>query len=101
MFKYFLPLFVLATFDFHCQRVKTLDSKGIVKNGFIDLSGSNNGSVFANNGMVDSTPKNYQPHWVSNTLLLPNKVDTLKLILQVANFSHAKGGIAGSYFALG
>jgi signal transduction histidine kinase len=55
-----------------------------------------NGNVFARNGIVDSSEANYEPHWVSNTLLIPNNADTLQLILQVANFSHAKGGATKS-----
>jgi len=52
-----------------------------------------NGAVFANNGNPDISKKNYKPHWVSHTLLLPGNADTLHLILQLVNFSHAKGGV--------
>jgi len=51
-----------------------------------------NGTVFAVNGTTAISKKNYKPHWVSNTILLPAHADTLELILQVANFSHTKGG---------
>ncbi len=51
-----------------------------------------NGSVFAKNGNADITKGSYKPHWVSNTLSLPTSADTLQIILQLVNFSHAKGG---------
>ena len=50
-----------------------------------------NGKFFSNSGTPDTSVKNYSPHWISKTVTLPNS-DTLLLILQVANFSHAKGG---------
>lgn len=52
-----------------------------------------NGVVFANNGVPDTTLKNYSPHWISKTLALPGDKDILHIILQMANFSHAKGGL--------
>lgn len=51
-----------------------------------------NGSIFSTNGLVDSSKKNYRPQWVSNTLNIPVAADTIQLVLQLANFSHAKGG---------
>ena len=51
-----------------------------------------NGNQFASNGIVDSLPNKYQPHWESFTLNLPSNSDTLVLVLQMANFSHDKGG---------
>ena len=51
-----------------------------------------NGIVFANNGNPDTSQNNYNQHWLTNVLLLPDNTDTLQLVLQIANFSHAKGG---------
>ncbi|MEO5892211.1 MAG: ATP-binding protein [Ferruginibacter sp.] len=52
-----------------------------------------NGKIFANNGIPDSSEANYSPHWIFKTLTLPSGADTLHFVLQVANFSHSKGGI--------
>jgi len=51
-----------------------------------------NGAVLAANGVPGSSKKNYMPQWSAVTVSLPEHTDTLRLILQVANFSHAKGG---------
>ena len=51
-----------------------------------------NGTVAASNGITGSSKKEYQPQWVPLTIPLPANTDTVQLILQVANFSHAKGG---------
>ncbi len=51
-----------------------------------------NGKLLAANGVPDSNQKNYIPKWIPITVGLPEKADTLHLMLQVANFSHAKGG---------
>ena len=51
-----------------------------------------NGELVAENGHVDSTAAGYQPHWVPHTITLPD-ADTIHLLFQVANFSHAKGGV--------
>ncbi len=51
-----------------------------------------NGAVAASNGITGNSKENYQPQWVPLTILLPANTDTVQLILQVANFSHSKGG---------
>lgn len=51
-----------------------------------------NGEFFSSSGTPDTSAENYSPHWISKTLTLPANADTLDLILQVANFSHSKGG---------
>ena len=51
-----------------------------------------NGKLLANNGTPGTSKAGYKPHWGPNTVVLPND-DTLQLILQIANFSHSKGGI--------
>ncbi|MFZ4057049.1 MAG: ATP-binding protein [Ferruginibacter sp.] len=52
-----------------------------------------NDSLIAQNGTVDSIAKNYIPQWLPQTVLLPVEKDTITLVLQIANYSHAKGGI--------
>ncbi|WP_158825024.1 ATP-binding protein [Mucilaginibacter lacusdianchii] len=52
-----------------------------------------NGKIVAENGKVSTSAKGFKPHWESKTFDVPLHTDTLKLILQVANFVHSKGGI--------
>lgn len=51
-----------------------------------------NGFLVAENGKVDSTAAGYSPQWIPHTITLPDS-DTIELWFQVANFSHAKGGV--------
>ncbi len=51
-----------------------------------------NDKLFFANGKPDTSEQAYIPHWMNATLPLPDNIDTLRIILQVANFSHAKGG---------
>ena len=51
-----------------------------------------NGVILAESGKVDTTAAGYHPQWVPHTIMLP-KADTIDLLFQVANFSHAKGGV--------
>jgi signal transduction histidine kinase/CheY-like chemotaxis protein len=51
-----------------------------------------NGKVFAQNGEPGSSAETTIAHWENGTFQLPDNSDTLKLVLQVANFSHSKGG---------
>lgn len=50
-----------------------------------------NGQLIAEHGKPDTTEANYIPKWKKETVLLPEG-DTLHLLLQIANFSHATGG---------
>lgn len=52
-----------------------------------------NGKPAAGNGKVSSTAEGFEPHWQYKTVDLASNTDTLKLILQIANFVHSKGGI--------
>jgi signal transduction histidine kinase/ActR/RegA family two-component response regulator len=51
-----------------------------------------NGQIFASAGNPDSLEKKAVPKWQQKTLELDSRSDTLRLILQVANFWHSKGG---------
>jgi hypothetical protein len=51
-----------------------------------------NGVLFAANGNPSTDAATTIPAFEQITRKLPNESDTLKLVLQVANFSHSKGG---------
>ncbi len=52
-----------------------------------------NGKLSASNGKISTQPAGYVPHWQYRSVHLPITSDTLDLVLQIANFSHSKGGI--------
>lgn len=52
-----------------------------------------NGQQMASNGRVSTTAKDFVPYWEYKTIELPRNADTLSLLLQVANFTHSKGGV--------
>ncbi|SDK74367.1 Signal transduction histidine kinase [Pedobacter sp. ok626] len=52
-----------------------------------------NGYQMASNGHVSTTAKDFVPYWEYRTIELPRNTDSLTLLLQVANFTHSKGGI--------
>ena len=51
-----------------------------------------NDEEFAKAGNPDSVKESSEPKWIPYTIELDTKSDTLRLILQVANFWHSKGG---------
>lgn len=51
-----------------------------------------NGKDLAHDGNPATTPAEAQPHWSVQLVRLPASADTLELLLQIANFEHAKGG---------
>jgi signal transduction histidine kinase/CheY-like chemotaxis protein len=51
-----------------------------------------NDSLFAANGKPGTSAETTEPYWSNITVQLPGNTDTLKLVLQIANFSHSKGG---------
>ncbi len=51
-----------------------------------------NGNEAAANGRPAETAAGYSPKWVPVTVSIPPATDTLQLLLQVANYSHFKGG---------
>lgn len=55
-----------------------------------------NGVEVADNGKVSTSAKGFVPHWQYRAFNVPAGTDTLKLVLQVANFVHSKGGIKKS-----
>ncbi len=51
-----------------------------------------NDKVFASSGNPDSIKSRYRAQWNNQTITIIDPADTLRLLLHVANFSHAKGG---------
>lgn len=51
-----------------------------------------NGKRIAANGQVGTTQAATQPQWLPQTVTFSSTTDTLKVVLQIANFTHAKGG---------
>jgi signal transduction histidine kinase/CheY-like chemotaxis protein len=51
-----------------------------------------NGSLFSQNGTPAATKEASIPFWSTKIVSLPSKGDTLRLILQVTNYWHTKGG---------
>jgi hypothetical protein len=52
-----------------------------------------NGKEVASNGKPGKTSATTQPQWRPQTVPLNLRSDTLQIVLQVANFSHHKGGV--------
>jgi signal transduction histidine kinase len=51
-----------------------------------------NNLLVSQNGSPGKTAQETTPFWASSIVYLPTQTDTLRVLLQVANFSHAKGG---------
>lgn len=51
-----------------------------------------NGEIFASAGQPDSTEERATAKWMEKTIEITHPADTLRLVLQVANFWHSKGG---------
>jgi hypothetical protein len=52
-----------------------------------------NKDVVAENGVVAKTKEECKPQWKPQTVPFQSDSDTLSIVLQIANFNHAKGGI--------
>lgn len=57
-----------------------------------------NGKLVAENGKVGKSIDDCIPQWKPQTVYLTVPEDTLNLVLQIANFHHAKGGIKEPIF---
>jgi signal transduction histidine kinase len=51
-----------------------------------------NGKLIARNGVAGTTKETTKPYWIHQVKPLFIKSDTLKLVFQVSNFHHSKGG---------
>jgi hypothetical protein len=52
-----------------------------------------NGKAVAETGVVGKTKEQSKPQWVTKIVEFENQFDTLSIVLQVANFHHAKAGV--------
>ena len=57
-----------------------------------------NNDEVATNGTVSTTAAGFVPHWQYHGVDVPPNVDTVKIILQIANFVHSKSGISKHIF---
>ncbi|MGF1922753.1 MAG: ATP-binding protein [Bacteroidia bacterium] len=57
-----------------------------------------NGKLVAVNGKVADNAKQFVPHWEYREFDVPLHADTVRLVLQIANFVHSKGGIKDPIF---
>lgn len=57
-----------------------------------------NGREEAADGTVSTSAKGFVPYWQYKSIDLTGDADTIKLILQIANFVHSKGGISKPLF---
>lgn len=57
-----------------------------------------NGKQKASNGNVSTTAGDFVPHWQYRAFDIDSGMDTLRLVLQIANFVHHKGGIKKPVF---
>jgi signal transduction histidine kinase/response regulator RpfG family c-di-GMP phosphodiesterase len=53
-----------------------------------------NGELIAQNGIVAKDRQHYKPHWLPILKIYDIKSDTLRIVVQVANFDHSKGGFS-------
>lgn len=51
-----------------------------------------NGQLLQANGQPGTSAATTKPFWLGRTLPLPDGIDSLHLVLQIANFHHSKGG---------
>ena len=52
-----------------------------------------NAALVTSNGVVGTTKETSKPQWRPHTVYLEEETDSLNLVLQISNFSHANGGI--------
>lgn len=57
-----------------------------------------NGGYAASNGHITTSARGFVPQWQLRDVDIPANTDSVKLILQVANFIHSKGGVKKSLF---
>ena len=57
-----------------------------------------NGKQVAENGKVSENKEGFLPYWQFKAVDLEPGTDTLKMILQISNFVHSKGGISKPLF---
>jgi signal transduction histidine kinase len=89
----FLPAMGYATYA--CTVVLPQKSQGLGLN-MPDVYSSYrlyiNGALLLSNGAPGTSAATTKPYWLGRTLALPDGIDTMHLVLQIANFHHSKGG---------
>jgi signal transduction histidine kinase/CheY-like chemotaxis protein len=89
-----LPAFGYATYELKVLLPKTNETLRI---GMADVYCAYrlflNGRLVAANGKVATNAKDFKPHWQYKGFDIQQGTDTANLVLQIANFVHAKGGI--------
>lgn len=51
-----------------------------------------NGKEVFSNGRVSDNPREYYPQWLPQTVIYEGHTDTIDLVLQIANYTHFRGG---------
>ena len=89
-----LPAFGYATYQLKLLLPKTDENLRIaMPDVYCAYNLFLNGKLVARNGTVAKNAKDFVPHWQYQTFEIPFQADTVKLVLQIANFVHSKGGI--------
>ena len=57
-----------------------------------------NGKLVSVNGQVSTSAEGFIPQFMYHAVDVPENTDTLRIILQIANFVHSKGGISKQLF---
>lgn len=88
------PSFGYATYNLKILLPRARPSMAmIMPNTFCSYRLYINGLIVAEDGKVASSENSYIPHWSTRLVDIPDQADSLEILLQVANFSHNKGGI--------
>jgi len=57
-----------------------------------------NNILIASNGKVGTSKSESVPQWLPQTVTFENTYDTIKIVLQISNFDHYKGGAIGPIY---
>ncbi len=57
-----------------------------------------NDALITETGVVERTAEKTKPQWLTKIVTFKNDQDTISIVLQVANFHHAKGGVKENLF---
>lgn len=89
-----LPAFGYATYELTLLLPKAEENLRIaMPDVYCAYSLFLNGKLVARNGKVANNANDFEPHWEYKSFDIPLEIDTAKLVLQIANFVHSKGGI--------
>lgn len=89
-----LPSFGYATYILHVLLPKTNVPLRIdMPDAYSSYNLFINGDLVLKSGQVTTSSENFIPHWENKSYDIPPGTQELNIALQVANFSHSKGGI--------